>query len=67
MLISLYTLATTSKFLRNFCFKIKAVGPIYRETKEKEVVAIYGSGLKRKICTKARSRPKLLQVHATMH
>ena len=43
MLISLSSLATTSKFQNNFCFKMRAVGPI--NIKNVKVVAIYESGL----------------------
>ena len=43
MLISLSSLVTTSKFQKNFCFKMRAVGPI--NIKNVKVVAIYESGL----------------------
>ena len=44
MLISLTSLATTSKSQKNFCFKMRAVGLINRQ-KDVEVVTIYESGL----------------------
>ena len=49
-----------------FLFKNKGSRSYLQKDKRKKVVAIYDNGLKRKICTKAGSRPKLLQAHATM-
>ena len=43
MLISLSSLAATSKFQKNICFKMRAVGPINVQKNVKEVT-IYESG-----------------------
>ena len=51
MLISPTSLATTSKFQKNICFKTRAVGLINIKAKECKSVAIYESGL----CACARS------------
>ena len=45
MLICLSSLATTSKFHKNVCFKMRAVGLIYISTKESKSGRRYKNGL----------------------